>query len=107
MNKKITQRKAALYVLWKAFQENPNEFIPTWRFVGEIHIREVNQHFLMSYKTPANGLGIIFDNPDLVERRLKKGKSGSEYYEYKLISPFNIENIKDPILVEFFEDLTT
>ena len=75
---KITQKKAVFYILYKAFKKNPNEYIPAWKFVGELFIEELNKWFFMSYKCPANGINIYFENPDLIERQQTIGKSGAK-----------------------------
>lgn len=99
---KFTQKKTAFYILWKAYKENPEQFVPTWKFVGEIYIEELNHWFFMSYKGPTNGLTIYFDNPKLFERKHVEGRSGAKYYEYK-IKTDDIENaIEDPDLLEFY-----
>jgi len=61
----ITQKKAVFYVLWKQYKENPEKYVPAWRFVGELHITELGKYFFMSYKCPANGVNLFFENPDI------------------------------------------
>lgn len=106
---KMTQRMAAFYILMKAYRETPGEFIPAWKFVGELEIPEIGEHFLMSYKTPTNGLTIFDDfnwhkNPMIgfVERKMLHGKSGANYYGYRLNNP-DRKKITDPKLLDFYD----
>lgn len=102
---KITQEKAVFYILWKAFKENPQQFIPAWRFVGELHIKELNTWFFMSYKCPTNGLEIYNKNPQLIERRKTTGKTGARYYEYRIAPNPSSSRILDADLLAFYKKL--
>lgn len=102
---KITQKKAVFYILWKAYKENPEQYIPAWKFVGELFIEELKEAFFMSYKCPTNGLDIYFDNPGLLDRRYFTGKSGAKYYEYRIAPLPSKEKIKDSSILEFYEEL--
>ena len=99
---KVTQEKAVFYMLYKSFKQDPNQWVPIWKFVGELHIPELNMHYMMSYKTPTNGPVIYFDNPGLVERRQVTGKSGSTYYEYRIAPNPSVQKIVDKKLQEFY-----
>ncbi len=103
--KKITQKKAVFYVLWKAYKENPEQYVPVWKFVGELAIPELGADFFMSYKCPANGVDLFFDNPELLERRITTGKSGAKYYEYRIAPNPSMEKIIDKSILEFYRDL--
>lgn len=102
---KITQKKAVFYVLWKAHKETPEKFIPAWHFVGELFLKEVNQWFMMSYKCPANGVEIYFDNPGLIERRLTTGKTGAKYFEYRMNQNATFNLIVDPDIKAFAQTI--
>jgi hypothetical protein len=102
MKKKImTQKKAVFYILYKAHKENAEQFVPTWKFVGELHVPEIDEWFMMSYKCPTNGLEIYFDNPNLLERRYVSGKTGAKYYEYRFSPNATPSNIIEKELIEF------
>lgn len=103
MKKKLTQKKTAFYLLWKGHQENPEAYLPAWRFVGEIHLKEIGQWFFMSYKGPTNGLAIFFDEPDVVERRMTTGKTGAQYYEYRIRPDATPAMVRDEDLRELVE----
>lgn len=81
---KITQKQMAFYRLYQNFVESPLKFIETWRFVGEIEIKEARTWGLMSYKCPTRLTDIFLENPNLLERVMVKGKSGSNYYAYRI-----------------------
>lgn len=103
--KKITQKKAVFYILYQEFRKNPLEWIPAWRFVGELHIKELDRWYLMSYKCPTNGLEIYKDNPGLIERQWTKGKSGATYYEYRIRGGVTANDIQDVELRRFYQIL--
>lgn len=100
---KINQKMMVFYILWKAYRENPEQYVPVWRFLGEIFIEELKQNVFASYKCPANGVDLFFENPDLIERRNTTGKSGAKYYEYRIKPNPSAEKIKDPIIFEFYK----
>lgn len=91
----------AFYKLYKAWQVSPGEYIPTWEFVGEMHIPELNRWVLMSYKCPTRLTDIFQENPGLLERELFEGKSGSKYYRYRIVENATLHLILDPALIEF------
>lgn len=76
---KVTQKELAKEVL----RQNRGQFIPTWKFVGEINYKDEGW-YMMSYKCPARLSEIYQEYPGKIERRLTVGKSGAKYYEYKL-----------------------
>lgn len=100
---RMTQKKAVFYILFKAYRENPDQYIPAWKFVGELYVEELGTHFFMSYKCPANGVNLHFENPGLIERRTTTGKSGAKYYEYRLAPNPSREKIQDEDILEFYK----
>jgi len=92
----------AFYQLYKNHQADPMRYVPAWEFVGEMLISEIERWVLMSYKTPANGLKIYFDNPGLVERIQVRGKSGSKYYAYRIRPGATKANIVEADLIDFY-----
>ena len=99
----VTHKKMFFYILYKSYKENPEVFIPAWRFIGELYIPELKRTFFMSYKCPANGVNLFFENPGLVERRLTTGKSGAKYFEYRIAPNPSKEKIKDENILEFYK----
>ena len=99
----LTQEKAVFYVLWKSHRDDPDAYVPAWRFVGEIDIIELGKTFFLSYKAPANGINVFFKNPGLIERRQTTGKSGAKYYEYRIAPNPSVEKIKDPVILNFYK----
>lgn len=77
---RLTQKQMALELL----KLNIDRFMPAWEFVGEKHLPGIGW-VLMSYKTPARLSDLHKEG--LVERKLVSGRSGSQYYAYKLINP--------------------
>ena len=105
MSKKITQKKAVFYVLWQAHKTDPDAYVPAWKFVGELYLKEIDEWFFMSYKCPANGVQIYFDNPGLIERRETIGKTGAKYYEYRMTLAPTLSMIQDQDLRAFAEKI--
>lgn len=99
----MTQKKAVFYILWKQYKENPEVFVPAWKFVGELFIKEIGKWFFMSYKCPANGIDIYFDNPGLIERRTTTGKSGAKYYEYRIAPNPSADKIQEEHILKFYK----
>jgi hypothetical protein len=99
---KITQKQMVFYKLYKSFKEDPERWVAAWEFVGEIFVSEMNRWVLMSYKTPANGVAIYFENPGLIERDKITGKSGAKYYCYRFARGAKAEHIVDPELKAFY-----
>lgn len=105
MRDKFSQKELVFYKLYTAYREDKERWLPTWEFVGEILVKETGKWALMSYKTPTNGLKIFFDNPGLIERRWKRGRSGATYYEYR-IAPLPTEaKILDEKLLKFYRKI--
>lgn len=92
----ISQKQLAFYKMYKS-----REWIPAWEFIGEIYLPEFNKWEFMSYKTPARLSDLYLDN-DLFERRKIKGKSGKEYYSYRIKERPRAEMIKDRRLLDFY-----
>lgn len=100
---KITQKQMAFYKLYQWLHEKKGIYVATWEFVGEIYIKELKEWVMMSYKCPARLSDIFNENPGLLDRKLIKGKSGSEYFGYKFNTDVTDAHIKDPILREFYK----
>lgn len=105
MKLKITQQKAIFYFLWKNYWENSNRFIPAWKFIGELHIKELGVSFFMSYKCPARASDLYNENQALIERRETIGPSGAKYFEYKIRDGAKKEWIKSKEIREFHQVL--
>lgn len=102
---KITQKNLAFYKLYKAHKENPEQYIPTWAFGGEIRVEELNRWELMTYKAPTRLTDLFKENPGLFQRRMVRGKSGSHYYEYRISLERSVDKMLDKQLVEFYQKI--
>lgn len=103
--KKISQKQAVFYKLYKEWLKDDERYVPAWEFVGEIKIEPFDSWFLMSYKCPTRLTDIYQENPDIIERDLIIGKSGAYYYGYRLKNPLDVKLIKDHTLFSFFEKI--
>lgn len=107
MKNKITQKQLAFYIMYKARETNPTEYIPTWKFVGEIHVVELNRWEMASYKCPTRLTDLYQENPNMVERVLIKGKSGAKYYAYRLRVGVAPSDILDKAVYDFYKRVKT
>ncbi len=102
---KVTQKQMAFYKLFSARSEDPERYVSTWEFLGEMFIKELNQWVLMSYKCPTRLTDLFQENPQLLERKLVTGKSGATYYGYRLRVGGTKEDIKDVLIKKFYHRL--
>lgn len=98
MKQLLTQKEIAFYVLYQSHKLYPEEYVPTWKFVGEIYIHDLQEWVMASYKCPTRLTDIYQDNPRLFERKLVVGKSGAKYYEYRFSPEASIDLILDKSL---------
>lgn len=101
--KKITQKQIAFYKLWEERRKDKDRYVPTWEFGGEMDIK--GKWVLMSYKCPARLSDIMNENEGLLERKLMRGRSGSNYFTYRISQSATKENIKDISLIEFYNTI--
>lgn len=102
---KVTQKQMAFYKLFSARKEDAQRYVPTWEFIGEMFIVELNEWVLMSYKCPTRLTDLFQENPQLLERKLIKGKSGAEYYGYRFREGGNKHDIRDVSIQAFYARL--
>lgn len=100
---KTTQKQAAFYKLYSEYKKDPERYIPTWEFVGEMLVKPLGVWVLMSYKCPARLSDLTIENPNLLVRKSIKGKSGANYYGYKFKQNVTILDIKDPEMRVFYQ----
>lgn len=102
---KITQKEMVFFKLHQEFYKNPNRYVPTWEFGGEMYMPKLKTWVLMSYKCPTRLTDIYQENPGLLERELVKGKSGAEYYAYRIAKGALGVSIRDIKLVDFYKKI--
>ena len=96
----------AFYKLYKERAEDPQRYVPTWEFVGEMNIIELGSRWvLMSYKCPTRLTDIFQENPDLLERKMITGKSGAKYYGYRFALNATKNFIRDEKLLQFYNKI--
>lgn len=99
----MTQERAVFYVLVQSQRINKEEYVPAWKFVGELEVKEIKEWFFMSYKCPANGINIFFKNPNLIERIEVVGQTGAKYFSYRINPNSTPDDIIDPKLKQFYK----
>lgn len=92
-------------MLLQNYYKTPEEYIPIWKFIGELYIEELSTWFFMSYKCPANGANVYLKNPDLIQRRQIRGRTGAKYFEYRIAPNPSKEKIKDPDILDFYQEV--
>ena len=103
MISKITQKQMAFYKLYAERAKDPQRYVPTWEFVGEMFVEELNEWVLMSYKCPTRLTDLYQENTALLDRKLIKGKSGAEYFGYRFKEGVGSMDIKDSRILEFYK----
>lgn len=102
MANKATQKEAIFYTLLKRFRAKDAQYIPVHQLMGEVYIEELGKWGYVSYECSARASEMIKENPNLIMRTRIRGKSGAQFYGYKL-NPFPTpEMIRDPKLREFY-----
>lgn len=88
-------------------ERKTQEYIPTWRFVGELeyHTKQGLRYGFMSYKCPTRLTDIYQDNPGFLERKLVEGRSGSKYFAYRISPGVSRSVVVDKALTAFIESL--
>lgn len=102
---KITQKQMAFYKLYTARAEDPQRYVSTWEFLGEMFVKELNEWVLMSYKCPTRLTDLFQENPTLLERKLIRGKSGAEYFGYRFKEGVGAADIRDSKILEFYQKI--
>ena len=101
--KKITQKQLAFYKLYK--ERESNEYLPAWHFLGEVFIEELNKWEFMGYKCPTRLTDLFQENPNLLERKMLTGRSGSQYYGYKFKTGATPNDIVEFKVKEFYKTI--
>lgn len=82
--KKITQKEAIFYRLYQAFKDRRGEYIPVFEFMGETYAKEVGLWGYVSHECSARCSELKKENPQLIQSTVITGKSGAQYYAYRI-----------------------
>lgn len=99
---KVTQQQAIFYQLYLARKENPEQYIPIWKLIGEVYVPAYGVWGFVSYEVSARMSELFRYNPNLFERKQIVGKSGAKYYAYRISLHVKPDDIKQPDLKEFY-----
>jgi len=102
-SEKVTQRQAIFFHLYKGKKADPEMFIPIWKMIGEVFVPEVGMWGFVSYEVSARMSEMFKENPGLFERVMMKGKTGAQYYGYRLALNCTPELIVEKDLKEFYQ----
>jgi len=102
---KLTQKEAIFYQLYMAFKSTPGEYIPVFKFMGEVHSPELGLWGFVSHECSARSSEMRKENPELVEATTITGKSGAKYFGYRFNPAAKFEMIRDEALQSFYNRL--
>lgn len=101
--KKITQKEAIFYTLYRAFKDTPGEYVPVFKFMGEVYVPEVGKWGFVSHECSARASELRTENPGLIEKTTITGKSGAKYYGYRFSANAKPDLILDKNLLSFYQ----
>ena len=101
--KRVTQHQGIFYQLYKARFENPEQYIPIWKLIGEIFIKEISQWVFISYEVSARMSELYRKNSNLFQRIEIEGKTGAKYFAYRININVVPEDILDIDLKKFYK----
>lgn len=102
-NRKITQREAIFYQLYKQRQQNPDKLVPVWQMIGEVYCPDVSKWGFVSYEVSARCSEMFKENPGMLDRQYMRGRTGARYYGYRFHPDVSIDKIKEPDLLNFYK----
>ncbi len=105
--KKLTQKEAIFYTLFKNFKnpETKENFIPVFKFMGEIYAEELGLWGYVSHECSARCSELKKTNNKLIEVKEITGKSGARYFGYRFYPTATPSLIEDPGLQKFYKTL--
>lgn len=98
---RLTQQQAIFYQLYKNYK-GENLPIAVHKLIGEVYSEELNAWGFVSYEVSARMSEMFKENPLLFVRELTLGKSGAEYYSYRLVENAKADYIVNKKLKEFY-----
>lgn len=105
MRNRVIQHHAIFYQLYLAREKDPQAYTPIWKLIGEVYVPEMAKWAFVSYEVSARMSELFKANPNLFDRQLTTGKSGSRYYEYRIRNGVTIEDIRDEKLLDFYKKM--
>lgn len=99
---KVTQQQAIFYQLYLARKENPEQYIPIWKLIGEVYVQAYGVWGFVSYEVSARMSELFRYNSTLFERKQIVGKSGAKYFAYRIRLGVTPADIKQLDLKEFY-----
>ena len=77
--KKLTQRQTIFYQLYNNWRNGEHEYIPIFKFMGEVHCVELDVWGFVSNEVSSRMSELNSDNPYLLEYIESKARAGSMY----------------------------
>ncbi len=105
MRNKITQKEAIFFTLYENFKSGLHEYIPVFRFMGEVYVPKLDKWGYVSHECSARCSGLRKENPELIQHTLLTGKSGAHYYGYRLNPQANPSMLNDDSLKKFWKSI--
>lgn len=106
-SEKVTQRQAILFHLYRQRKNAVDHemYIPVWKMIGEVFVPEVGLWGFVSYEVSARMSEMFKENPGLFERVMMKGKTGAQYYGYRIALNAKPSDIVEKDLKEFYSKI--
>lgn len=104
-SEKVTQREAIFFHLYKNRKTDPEMYVPIWKMIGEVFVPEVGLWGFVSYEVSARMSEMFRENPGLFERTMMKGKTGAQYYGYRIAVNVKPEHIVEKDLKQFYSKI--
>ncbi len=102
---KLTQKEAIFYTLWKAHKADVTPYIPVFKFMGEVYCDILGLWGFVSHECSARCSELKKANPNLIQSEVIVGKSGAQYFGYRLKPDCKMSDIDDPKLLDFYKRL--
>jgi hypothetical protein len=74
--------------------------------MGEVFVEPLGEWGFVSYKVGARMSEVYLENMRFVERKLVTGKSGAEYFAYRIKETVRRKDISDPKLYDLYNKTT-
>lgn len=98
-NVRVNMRMIIFLLLVEECQRDMEAYTPIWKFVGEHHLQRLG-HCFVSYEVSARMSELYHDpeNAGLIERELVTGKSGAQYFAYRLAEGWTSRKMSSELL---------
>lgn len=98
--KKLTQKQAIFYTLYKNWQSGVHAYIPVFEFMGEVHCTELDLWGFVSHECSPRTSELNQDNPDLLEYIERKARAGGTYRCWRIKPDITKDALRDEAIIK-------